>query len=130
MLVYLFCKNCSISNGVERTRLCREILVAKLYQFKAEIVVGDCCGGCWGNIADRLNECQIPTFKVTKRAVRDRYKIPTDKYKKKMREEGLKDFCKTSDILLFKSKFCITFVVIKVIKVKLVMLVVGKLQIL
>ena len=112
---------------MERTRLCREILVAKLYQFKARTVES---GGCWGNIADRLNVCQIPTFKVTKRAVRDRYKILTDKYKKKMREEGLKDFCKTSDILLFKSKFCITFVLIKVIKVKLVMLVVGKLQIL
>ena len=34
-----------------------------------------------------MNECQISKFKVTKRAFRDRYKILTDKYKKKMREK-------------------------------------------
>ena len=84
---------------MERTRPCREILVAKLYQLKVRTVES---GGYWENIADRLNECQIPTIKVTKRAVRDRYKILTDKYKKKMREEGLKDFWQMSDNLLFE----------------------------
>ena len=62
----------------------REILVAKPYHFKVRTVES---GGCCGNIADCLNERQIPKFKVTKRASWDRYKILTDKYKKKMREE-------------------------------------------
>ena len=34
-----------------------------------------------------MNECQIPKFKIIKRAVRDRYKILSDEYKNKMREE-------------------------------------------
>ena len=64
---------------------CREILGTKPYQFKAWTVES---GGCWGNIADHLNECQNSQFKVTKRAFCDHYKILTDKYKKKMREKG------------------------------------------
>ena len=64
--------------------LCGEILVAKPYQFKARTVKK---GGCRGNIADRLNECQIPKFKITECAVCDRCKILTDKYKKKMKQE-------------------------------------------
>ena len=54
--------------------------MAKPCQFKARTVES---GGCCGNIADRLNECQIPKFKVTKRAVHNHFQILTDKYKKK-----------------------------------------------
>ena len=64
--------------------LCGEILVANPYQFKARTVER---GGCRGNIADRLNECQIPKFKITECAVCNRCKILTDKYKKKMKQE-------------------------------------------
>ena len=56
-------------------------------KFLWQNLIGLKSGGCCGNIADRWNECQIPKFKVTKRAICDRYKILTDKYKKKMREE-------------------------------------------
>ena len=58
--------------------------MAKPYQFKARTVER---GSCRGNIADRLNECQIPKFKITECAVCDRCKILTDKYKKKMKQE-------------------------------------------
>ena len=41
----------------------------------------------WQKIADNLSSYSSPKFSVTKRAVRDRYGIISDKYKKKIRAE-------------------------------------------
>ena len=54
--------------------LCQEILV--LEPFKAKI-----------KIANNLNSLQHPQFRVTKRSVRERYTLLSDKFRAKMRDE-------------------------------------------
>ena len=54
--------------------LCQEILV--LEPFKAKI-----------KIANILNSLQHPQFRVTKRSVRERYTLLSDKFRAKMRDE-------------------------------------------
>ena len=40
-----------------------------------------------GKIANDLNDLQLPRFRVTKRAVRERYSLLSEKFKAKMRQE-------------------------------------------
>ena len=54
------------------------------YQFKDRTTER---GRVWDEIAERLNGSEAPVFRVTKRSVRDRYKLLIDKYKRKMRNE-------------------------------------------
>jgi hypothetical protein len=64
--------------------LCEEILVLEPYKAKKGTVSR---GQIWDKIASNLNSLQLPRFKVTKRAVRERYTLLSDKFKAKMREE-------------------------------------------
>ena len=64
--------------------LCREILVSQPYQFRERTVER---GKIWEEISNRLNNCQTAKFRVTKRSVRDRFKLIKEKFKRKIREE-------------------------------------------
>ena len=44
-------------------------------------------GQFWDQIASNLNSLKIPTFKVTKRSVRERCTLLIEKLKKKLKEE-------------------------------------------
>ena len=58
--------------------LCREIPVSQPYQFKETTVER---GKSWEEISNRLNNCQTTKFRVTKRSVRDRFKLIKEKFK-------------------------------------------------
>ena len=64
--------------------LCREILAVDLFKTKKKTTKR---AEMWQKIADNLSSYGSPKFSVTKRAVRDRYGIISDKYKKKIRSE-------------------------------------------
>ena len=64
--------------------LCREILVSQPFQFKERTVER---GKIWDEIANRLNNCETVKFRVTKRSVRERFKLIKEKFKRKIREE-------------------------------------------
>ena len=64
--------------------LCQEILVLEPFKAKkGSIAVGQ----IWGEIANNLNSLQHPQFRVTKRSVRERYTLLSDKFRAKMRDE-------------------------------------------
>lgn len=64
--------------------LCREILVSQPFQFKERTVER---GKIWDEIANRLNNCETVKFRVTKRSVRERFKLIKEKFKRKICEE-------------------------------------------
>ena len=45
-------------------------------------------GQAWQFVADSLNQMEHPTFSISQRSVRDRFRVIIDKHKRKMREEG------------------------------------------
>jgi len=66
--------------------LYREILFMKPYQFKEGSPQS---GNAWKNIASDLCEVRDITFNVNQKSVRDRYRLFSEKHKKKMRvQEG------------------------------------------
>lgn len=64
--------------------LCREVLVAQPYQYRAKSAER---GSAWTSIANELNAVQEIRFCVTQKAVRDRMKLLVERHKKKTREE-------------------------------------------
>ena len=62
----------------------REILVVQPFQAKKG---SPRRGLLWQEIADNLNKLDKPSFKVTKRAVREQYTLLADKFQKRMNEE-------------------------------------------
>ncbi|XP_044172735.1 trichohyalin-like [Acropora millepora] len=64
--------------------LCREILTTE--PFKAERRTPQ-RGQLWQSVADHLNCIPEPKFKVSKRAVRERFTLLAEKFKKKMKAE-------------------------------------------
>ena len=63
---------------------CREIMLVK--PFKAN-KGSPKRGLLWQSIADNLNQMEKPQFRVTKRAVSERYNLLVGKFQKKMKEE-------------------------------------------
>ena len=64
--------------------LCREILVSQPFKFNERTVER---GKIWDEIGNRLNNCQTSKFRVTKRSVRERFKLIKEKFKRKIQEE-------------------------------------------
>ena len=64
--------------------LCQEILVLESFKAKKGSIAR---GQIWVNIANNLNSLQHPQFRVTKRSVRERYTLLSDKFRAKMRDE-------------------------------------------
>ena len=64
--------------------LCQEILVLEPFKYKKGSISR---GQIWEKIADNLNSLKIPRFKVSKRAVRERYTLLSEKFKAKMKDE-------------------------------------------
>ena len=64
--------------------LCKEILVLEPFKLKKGSIGR---GQIWEKIANNLNGLQLPRFRVTKRAVRERYSLLSEKFKAKMRQE-------------------------------------------
>ena len=64
--------------------LCDEILILEPFRCKKG---SPARGQIWEKIASNLNELQLPQFKVTTRAVRERYTLICEKFKTKMRRE-------------------------------------------
>ena len=64
--------------------LCQEILVLEPFKYKKGSISR---GQIWEKIADNLNSLKIPRFKVSKRAVRERYTVLSEKFKSKMKDE-------------------------------------------
>ena len=62
----------------------REILVSQPFKFKETTVER---GKIWDEIANRLNNCQTLQFRVTKRSVRERFKLIKEKFKRKIQDE-------------------------------------------
>ena len=63
---------------------CREILLVQPFKAKKGSPKR---GLLWQSIADNLNLMEKPQFRVTKRAVRERYNLLAGKFQKKMKEE-------------------------------------------
>ena len=64
--------------------LCQEILVLEPFKFKKGSIAR---GQTWEKIANILNDLELPRFRVTKRAVRERYSLLSEKFKAKMKQE-------------------------------------------
>ena len=64
--------------------LCQEILVLEPLKAKKGSIAR---GQIWVKIANNLNSLQHPQFRVTKRSVRERYTLLSDKFRAKMRDE-------------------------------------------
>ena len=64
--------------------LCQEILVLEPFKYKKGSISR---GQIWAKIAVNLNSLKIPRFKVSKRAVRERYTLLSEKFKAKMKDE-------------------------------------------
>jgi len=64
--------------------LCQEILVLELFKFKKGSIAR---GQTWEKIANNLNDLELPRFRVTKCAVRERYSLLSKKFKAKMKQE-------------------------------------------
>ena len=64
--------------------LCQEILVLEPFKAKKRSIAR---GQIWDKIANNLNSLQHPQFRVTKRSVRERYTLLSDKFRAKMRDE-------------------------------------------
>ena len=64
--------------------LCQEILVLEPFKAKKGSIAR---GQIWDKIANNLNSLQHPQFRVTKRSVRERYTLLSDKFRAKMRDE-------------------------------------------
>ena len=64
--------------------MCREVLVSELSNFKPRSPER---GKVWEAIAQRLNAINQPKFRVSARAVRDRYSLLTAKQAQKLRDE-------------------------------------------
>ena len=64
--------------------LCQEILVLEPFKYKKGSISR---GQIWEEIADNLNSLNIPRFKVSKRAVRERYTLLSEKFKAKMKDK-------------------------------------------
>lgn len=64
----------------------REILLFTPWEFKRSSAER---GEVWANIAISLNGMESPLFKVTQRAVRDRYLLLEKKHKKKVSDENM-----------------------------------------
>ena len=64
--------------------LCQEILVLEPFKYKKGSISK---GQIWETIANNLNGLTLPRFKVSKRAVRERYTLLSEKFKAKMRDE-------------------------------------------
>ena len=81
--------------------LCREIMVIEPYSAKPRTAQR---GQLWKDIADRLNCLSEHKFNVTQRAVRDRFKLLSEKFKRKMAAEkvasGINPEVSELDVLL------------------------------
>lgn len=64
--------------------LCQEILVLEPFKYKKGSISR---GQMWEKIANNLNGLELPRFKVSKRAVRERYTLLSEKFKAKMKDE-------------------------------------------
>lgn len=64
--------------------MCREAIVSEPYNFRVRSPER---GQVWDSIAAHLNSLNQPKFKVTGRAVRDRYTLLTSRHKQKLRDE-------------------------------------------
>lgn len=64
--------------------MCREVLVSEPFNFKPRSPER---GKVWEKIAQELNAIEKPKFRVTARAVRDRYSLLITKHAQKLREE-------------------------------------------
>lgn len=64
--------------------LCQEILVLEPFKYKKGSISR---GQIWEKIANNLNGLELPRFKVSKRAVRERYTLLSEKFKAKMKDE-------------------------------------------
>ena len=64
--------------------LCQEILVLEPFKAKKRSFAR---GQIWDKIANNLYSLQHPQFRVTKRSVRERYTLLSDKFRAKMRDE-------------------------------------------
>lgn len=66
--------------------LCQEILVLEPFKYKKGSISR---GQIWEKIANNLNGLELPRFKVSKRAVRERYTLLSEKFKAdERRREG------------------------------------------
>ena len=65
--------------------LCQEILVLEPFKAKKGSIAR---GQIWDKIANNLNSLQHHQFRVTKRSIRERYTLLSDKFRTKMRNEG------------------------------------------
>ena len=64
--------------------LCQEILVLEPFKYKKGSISR---GQIWEKIANNLNGLELPRFKVSKRAVRERYTLLSEKFKGQMKDE-------------------------------------------
>lgn len=64
--------------------LCQEILVLGPFKYKKGSISR---GQIWEKIANNLNGLKLPRFKVSKRTVRERYTLLSEKIKAEMRDE-------------------------------------------
>ena len=64
--------------------ICREVLVSEMFNFKPRSPERR---KVWEKIAQELNAIEKPKFRVTARAVRDRYSLLITKHAQKLREE-------------------------------------------
>ena len=81
---FLIDRNAAMEWTEQHVFLCREILAVDLFKTKKKTTKR---AEMWQKITDNLSSYGSPKFSVTKRAVRDRYGIISDKYKKKIRSE-------------------------------------------
>ncbi|CAH3038005.1 unnamed protein product, partial [Pocillopora meandrina] len=64
--------------------ICQKILVLEPFKAKKGSIAR---GQIWDKIANNLNSLQRPQFRVTKRSVRERYTLSSDKFIAKMRDK-------------------------------------------
>ena len=64
--------------------LCQEILVLEPFKANKGSIAR---GQIWDKIANNLNSLEHPQFRVTKRSVRERYTLLSDKFRAKIRDE-------------------------------------------
>ena len=64
--------------------LCQEILVLEPFKYKKESISR---GQIWEKIANNLNGIELPRLKVSKRTVRERYTLLSEKFKGQMKDE-------------------------------------------
>ena len=81
----LFFRNNSMKWTVEHDlTLCGEVLLQEPFKHPKN---SKDRGEVWSNVAVNLNSLENPSFKVSKRSVRDRLTLLQTKYKRKIREE-------------------------------------------